>query len=261
MSETAKNTLCVVGLSVELGGTRILDDITFDVEPGTTLAIIGASGCGKTTLLKALAGLLDPLGGSIRLGSVQVESLAPYRRRIVYLNQEPLLFPHLNVFENVAFGLRMKHVPEAQVRDRVTHMLAQLELDGLEKRQPHALSGGQRQRTAFGRALIIEPALLLLDEPFSSLDPATRRSMQSLFRRVAVGLGITSLFVTHDLRETLTMGDRLAMMRAGTLHTYPDRSAFCQDPATGVMRETAFWHDLVGETVPGVQHDKSTAGS
>lgn len=255
------SALYVEGLSVELGGTRILDEVGLHVDPGTTLAIIGASGCGKTTLLKALAGLLDPSHGSIRLDAKQVEHLPSHLRGIVYLNQEPLLFPHLNVFENVAFGLRMKHVPGAQVHARVTDMLAQLELDGLEDRPPNALSGGQRQRTAFGRALIIEPELLLLDEPFSSLDPSTRGTMQALFRRVASDLGITALFVTHDLRETLTMGDQLAMMRAGRLHAYANRAAFSQDPATGVMREAAFWHNLIGEPLPGMQPGKDIAES
>jgi ABC-type Fe3+/spermidine/putrescine transport system ATPase subunit len=261
VNDLVNSALHVEGLSVELGGARILDDISFGVDPGTTLAIIGASGCGKTTLLKTLAGLIEPISGRIRLGAAQVEHVPPHRRGIVYLNQEPLLFPHLDVFENVAFGLRMQHLPEAQVRARVTHMLVQLELDGLEQRSPHALSGGQRQRAAFGRALIIEPALLLLDEPFSSLDPATRRAMQALFRRIASGLNSTALFVTHDLRETLTMGDQVAMMRAGRLHTYADREAFCLDPATGVMREATFWQDLAVGATRDARHDTDTAGS
>jgi ABC-type Fe3+/spermidine/putrescine transport system ATPase subunit len=244
MTDREPAALCIDGLGVRLGEQIVLQDVSLDVGAGATLAIIGPSGCGKTTLLRAIAGLVPPLAGRITLGEHRVDDLPPHRRGIVYLNQEPLLFPHLNLFENVAFGLRLRHQPDAAVRQRVGELLAQLELDGLEHRHPQALSGGQRQRAAFGRALIVEPSLLLLDEPFSNLDPETRTSVQQLFKDLAHARGITSMFVTHDLKESLRMGDSFAMLRAGQVHAYRDRAAFCADPATGIAREAEFWSDL-----------------
>jgi ABC-type Fe3+/spermidine/putrescine transport system ATPase subunit len=250
MTEPKPVALRIEHLGVQLGGSTVLHDVAVEVSAGDTLAIIGSSGCGKTTLLRATAGLVPSHGCRITLGEQRVDGLPPHRRGIVYLNQEPLLFPHLNLFENVAFGLRLRREPEHQLRQRVGELLSQLELDGLDKRHPQALSGGQRQRAAFGRALIVEPSLLLLDEPFSNLDPETRTSVQRLFKQLAHARGITSMFVTHDLKEALRMGDCFAMMRAGRLHAYTDRAAFCADPDTGVRRETAFWEELAATAAP-----------
>lgn len=244
MTDRLPVPLRIDNLGVDLGGHRVLQGVSLSVGAGATLAIIGASGCGKTTLLRAIAGLLPLTAGQITLGVRRVETVAPQRRGIVYLNQEPLLFPHLNVFDNIAFGLRLRGQPERRIRGRVDELLLQLELDGLARRAPQALSGGQRQRAAFGRALIVAPALLLLDEPFSNLDPETRISMQAVFKQLAHARGITALFVTHDLKESLRMGDRFAMLRGGRLQHYPDQASFCADPATGVAREAAFWGEL-----------------
>lgn len=247
MSDRPPIPLQIDDLGVDLGGQRVLHEVSLAVEAGATLAIIGASGCGKTTLLRAIAGLLPLTTGRICLGTRRVDALPPQRRGVVYLNQEPLLFPHLDVFDNIAFGLRLRHQAERTIRAQVEALLVQLELEGLAKRPPQALSGGQRQRAAFGRALIVAPSLLLLDEPFSNLDPDTRISMQQLFKRLAHARGITAVFVTHDLKESLRMGDRFAMMRNGGLRHYPDRAAFCADPATGVAREAAFWGELAAQ--------------
>lgn len=249
MTDSIAPILRVEHLDVRLGGHLVLREVSFAVEANTTMAVIGGSGCGKTTLLRAIAGLIVAERGRVMLGTQDVVSLAPHRRGIVYLNQETLLFPHLNLFENVAFGLRLRRLSDSEIRERVREMIAQLELDGLELRHPHALSGGQRQRAAFGRALAVDPALLLLDEPFSNLDADTRTSMQELFKRVARERGITALFVTHDLKESLRVGDRFAMIRAGRLQTYTDRENFCADPATGVDREARFWRTFVGGPV------------
>lgn len=244
MTDRAALPLHVDDLGVNLGGQRVLQGVSLAIDTGATLAIIGASGCGKTTLLRAIAGLLPLTAGRIVLGAQRVDVLPPQRRGIVYLNQEPLLFPHLNVFDNIAFGLRLRHRAERTIRKQVEELLMQLELDGLAARPPQALSGGQRQRAAFGRALIVAPSLLLLDEPFSNLDPETRISMQQVFKRLAHARGITALFVTHDLKESLRMGDHFAMLRGGRLQHYANRAAFCADPATGVAREASFWNDL-----------------
>ncbi len=241
----------VQNIAVRLGGDLIFDAVSLAAEARTTLAVIGASGSGKTTLLRAIAGLVPIARGSIHLGGRRVDALPPNRRNIVYLNQEPLLFPHLDLFDNMAFGLRLRKVADADVRGRVDALIGSLELDGLGGRFPHALSGGQRQRAAFGRALAVEPAMLLLDEPFSNLDPRTRASMQLLFKRVSRERGISAIFVTHDLKESLQIGDRFAVLRDGRLRVFGDRAAFCRDPSSGVAREAQYWSEVATPVAGG----------
>ena len=234
----------VRGLSKAFGGERVLDRLDLDLAHSQTLAVLGRSGCGKTTLLKILAGLCAADEGSVRLGERDLDGVPPQARGVVYLYQEPLLFPHLDVFENVAFGLRLRRTPAAALRGRVEEMLAALELEAHARKRTAQLSGGQRQRVAFGRALITNPTLLLLDEPFGNLDVEIRGQMQRLFQRVARRFAITSLFVTHDLKEALLMGDRLALLRAGRLTAYASREAFVADPETGAAAERDFWVGL-----------------
>lgn len=236
--------LQVEGLGKRYGGHDVLREVRLTVPAGRTLAVVGASGGGKTTLLKIIAGLIASDSGRIKLGERDIDALPARERQAVYLYQEPLLFPHLDAFDNIAFGLRLRRVPSAELRKRVGDMIEELELTGLDKRRPEQLSGGQRQRVAFGRALIINPALLLLDEPFSNLDPDTRASMQSLLKRVAGEHRITSVFVTHDLKESLRMGNSFALLREGQLHGFADRAAFCADARSGVAREIDFWNTL-----------------
>jgi putrescine transport system ATP-binding protein len=163
----------------------VLDDVSLTLDERHTLSVLGRSGCGKTTLLKLLAGLHAPDRGRIVRRNVDVTTWPVERRDTVYIYQEPLLFPHLTVHENVAFGLRLRGTPETDVAVRVRHMLESLDLAPHHDKAPHQLSGGQKQRVSFGRALIVNPAVLLLDEPFSSLDAETREQMQGLFKRVA----------------------------------------------------------------------------
>ena len=236
--------LTVRGLAKTFGTERVLAGLDIDLARSQTLAILGRSGCGKTTLLKILAGLCAPEAGTVCLGGRTLDQLPPQARGVVYLYQEPLLFPHLDVFENVAFGLRLRHTAVAELRTRVAEMLAALELEAHARKRPTELSGGQRQRVAFGRALIVNPTLLLLDEPFGNLDVEIRAQMQGLFQQIARRFAITSLFVTHDLKEALLMGDRLALLRAGRLTAYPSREAFVADTETGAARERAFWLSL-----------------
>lgn len=237
--------LQVRGLCKQWPGQVVLRNVSFDVAQGQTLAILGASGCGKSTLLKGLAGLEAPDGGDIVLGGRSISLLPPAARQTVYLYQEPLLFPFLDVFENIAFGLRLRRLPEATIAARVAKLVTELELETLERRDPEHLSGGQRQRVAFGRALAVEPRLLLLDEPFSSLDALTRQTMQKLFRRLAAEHRITALFVTHDVQEALTVGDHHAILDThGQLKLYRDRAQFCADPASGVATQRAFWEAI-----------------
>ena len=241
MGKASGAPLRVDGLSVNLGGRVVLRDVSFTLESHSTMVILGESGCGKTTLLRAIAGLHGPVEGRILLGGQKPVAPAGAGRGIVYLNQEPLLFPHLTLFENIAFGLRVRRLPEAQIGARVGSLISSLELSGMERRHPLALSGGQRQRVAFGRALAVQPTLMLLDEPFSNLDPETRATMQDLFKRIARERGITALFVTHDLKESIRLGDVFAILRDATLRTFSNLSAFCADSESGVAREIAFW--------------------
>ncbi|HMS68125.1 MAG TPA: ATP-binding cassette domain-containing protein, partial [Saprospiraceae bacterium] len=174
---------------------EVVKDLNFTLAAHQTLSILGQSGGGKTTMLKIIGGLVRPDGGHIYLNGHLIDDVTPEKRSIVYLYQEDLLFPHLNVFENIAFGLKIKKINASEITDRVQQMIASLELKGQEKKMPHQLSGGQRQRVSFGRAIITNPALLLLDEPFGSLDTGTRTRMQDLFKRIASEFRITSLFV------------------------------------------------------------------
>lgn len=223
---------------------KVVKDLNFTLSAHHTLSILGQSGCGKTTMLKIIGGLVKPDSGHIYLNGVLMDEVIPEKRSIVYLYQEDLLFPHLTVFENIAFGLRIKKTNATEINDKVNQMIASLELQGQEKKMPHQLSGGQRQRVSFGRAIIINPALLLLDEPFGSLDTGTRERMQDLFKRIASEFSITSLFVTHDLKEAILMGDQIGYMKSGQLKVYDSQEAFIQDDHTGVRKEIDFWKGL-----------------
>jgi len=241
--------LRVENLAKAFRGESVLRGVSFGLESHRTLSVLGRSGCGKTTLLKSLAGLLEIDGGEISLQGHRLNGLRPQHRNVVYLCQEPLLFPHLDVWENVVFGLRLRGVAETELRTRAEELIQSLELAAHTRKMPAQLSGGQRQRAAFGRALIVQPALLLLDEPFSNLDPEIRAAMQQLFKRVARQFAITSIFVTHDLKESLLMGDRFAHLAEGRLHVYETREEFIADPLTGVGREIEFWNSIRSEAM------------
>jgi ABC-type Fe3+/spermidine/putrescine transport system ATPase subunit len=236
--------LDVRGLSKSFGAEKVLEDVSFLLAERRTLSVLGRSGCGKTTLLKLLAGLQEPDGGAILRRGADIARVPVERRDVVYLYQEPLLFPHLTVFENVAFGLRLRRAPADRIAKDVAQMLVSLDLLDQRDKAPHQLSGGQRQRVSFGRALIVGPSLLLLDEPFSSLDVETRGQMQALFKRVAALYAITAIFVTHDLKEALLVGDSMATIRGGRLKAYESKQAFVDDPESGVGSEVDFWKSL-----------------
>lgn len=224
-------------------GQPVLSDVSFALPQHTTLSILGRSGCGKSTLLKVIAGIEEADGGRLLLHGKDIIHTKPAARNIVYLFQEALLFPHLSVFENMAFGLRIRREKIAEIKRRVEEMAGSLELEAHLFKRPHQLSGGQKQRVAFGRALIIQPPLILLDEPFSNLDTEIRASMQALYKKVAKQVGLTALFVTHDIKEALIMGDAMAYMLEGKLEVYASKKAFMQDEKTGVQKEIQFWKD------------------
>ena len=236
--------LSVQHLSKAFGPEKVIRELSFGLPEGQTLGVLGRSGGGKTTLLKLIAGLLPPDGGKVLLNGKDITHLPPQERRVVYLYQEPLLFPHLTVFENVAFGLRLRKENEPDIRQKTEEMLGSLGLDGQARKMPHQLSGGQKQRTSFGRALVIRPELVLLDEPFGNLDVETRTAMQGLFKDLAAAHSISAVFVTHDLKEAMLMGDRLAYLEGGKLRVYDTIQEFIRDPSTGVGPELDFWQRL-----------------
>ena len=233
--------LKVVNISKSYGSTKVLRHCNLSLEKGAVLSILGRSGCGKTTMLKILAGLLDPDSGEIWLDGHAIHQKTARERGFLYIYQEPMLFPHLNVWQNIAFGLKVRGIREAEARTQAGRLIEELELSGLDERMPDELSGGQKQRVAFGRALILSPAVLLLDEPFGNLDAVTRAGMQTLFRSTANRHGTTSIFVTHDIREALTVGDRFAIMDAGEIFYFHEKRAFLADPRSGAGEERLFW--------------------
>ena len=204
-------------LSRRYGATAAVDRLDLSVAPGELLALLGPSGCGKTTTLRMVAGFVDPSAGRILLDGADITRTPAHRRGMGMVFQSYALFPHLTVAENIAFGLRRRRTPRAEVADRVARTIALLRLDGLGDRLPRQLSGGQQQRVAVGRALVIAPRVLLLDEPFSNLDALLREGTRVELRRLQSSLRLTTLFVTHDQAEAMAISDRVAVMNAGRL--------------------------------------------
>lgn len=239
--------LSVQHITKSFEGKPILQDLTLYVPDRSTVSILGRSGSGKTTLLKILAGLTPPDSGSILLDHNDISTVPSGKRNIVYIYQESLLFPHLDVFENVAFGLRVRKLPADEINKRTRAMLRDLGLEDKLENKPHELSGGQQQRVSFGRALIVNPKILLLDEPFGNLDTATRGEMQSLFKRITKQYEITSVFVTHDLKEAILMGDQIGLLKNGGVRLYETKKEFIQDSDSGVKQERDFWQSITDE--------------
>jgi putative spermidine/putrescine transport system ATP-binding protein len=219
-------------VSKHYGGTVAVEDVSLEVVPGELVALLGPSGCGKTTTLRMIAGFVRPTSGAIRIGGRDMTALPPHRRNTGMVFQSYALFPHLSVAENIAFGLKRRRAPKEEIRRRVDDIVAVLRLQGLEQRLPRQLSGGQQQRVAVGRALVINPAVLLLDEPFSNLDAQLRESTRVEMRRLQQRLGITTVFVTHDQAEALSIADRIAVMNAGRIEQVGDPTAVYRRPAS-----------------------------
>jgi len=236
--------LQVTNISKSFGGEEVLRDLSFTLQISKTLSILGRSGSGKTTLLKIISGLTSPDKGDIRWNSKQMNHIRPAKREMIYLYQESLLFPHMSVFDNMAYGLKIRNTAKSAQKKRVEVMLEKLGLENMAQKMPNQLSGGQKQRVSFGRALIVKPRLLLLDEPFGNLDVETREKMQQLFKDIAHDMGITSIFVTHNLKEAILMGDCIAHMQNGRLYTYESIDEFIYSEKTGVQDEIAFWQGL-----------------
>ena len=205
------------GVTKRYGATMAADHVSLTAEKGSFTTLLGPSGCGKTTLLRIVAGLETPDNGTVRIGGRDMAGVPIHKRNIGIVFQNYALFPHLSVFENIAFGLRYHNVGKGEVHDRVAAMLDLVRLPGREQARPATLSGGQRQRVALARALVIEPEVLLLDEPLSALDANLRDEMRIELRSIQERLGVTTIFVTHDQGEALAMSDRIAVLRAGSV--------------------------------------------
>ena len=219
------------------GAVVAVADVSLTVRAGEFLTLLGPSGCGKTTLLRLIAGFETPDTGAVLLGGTDVTTVPPHRRDVNQVFQSYALFPHLNVRENIAFGLRMQRIASAEIAKRVSGVIALVSLGGCEERKPHQLSGGQRQRVALARALAPRPAVLLLDEPLAALDARLRQAMQLELKRLQRQVGTTFVFVTHDQEEALTMSDRIALVNRGRIEQLGSVQEIYHRPATAFAAE------------------------
>jgi spermidine/putrescine transport system ATP-binding protein len=220
------------GVTKRFGDFVAVDDMSLEIPPGQFFSLLGPSGCGKTTTLRMIGGFEEVSEGKIYLGDTEVTDLPPFKRATNTVFQSYALFPHLSVFENIAFGLRRRATPTNEIRHQVAFMLNLVELPGYEERRPSQLSGGQQQRVALARALVNNPQVLLLDEPLGALDLKLRKQMQIELKRIQSEIGITFIFVTHDQEEAMTMSDRIAVMRAGRIEQLGTPEELYERPAT-----------------------------
>ena len=250
------NDIEVTGVTKAYGaGPPAVDDVSFGVEPGHVLSLLGPSGCGKTTTMRMIAGLVSPTSGAIAIKGRPVAGIPVHRRNIGMLFQSYALFPHLDVAGNVAFGLQMRRLPRTEVARRVAGALDMVKLSHLADRMPHQLSGGQQQRVALARALVIEPAVLLLDEPLGALDKKLREGMQIELSQLQRRLGLTTLMVTHDQDEALTLSDRIAVMRDGRIEQMGAPAEIYDRPVSRFVASfigtSNFFRGRLGETHDG----------
>lgn len=232
----------IEGVNKIYGSNHVVRDLNLSIEEGEFLTLLGSSGCGKTTTLRMIAGFEEPTSGTIMVEGERVEEKEPFERNVNTVFQSYALFPHKTIYDNIAYGLKMKKVPKAEIRERVTEMMEMVQLSGFEKRYPSQLSGGQKQRVAIARALINRPRVLLLDEPLGALDLKLRKQMQLELKRLQKKLNITFIYVTHDQEEALTMSDRIAVMHDGIIDQLASPTEIYEHPAT------KFVATFIGET-------------
>jgi putative spermidine/putrescine transport system ATP-binding protein len=244
--------LAVRRLRKSFGAVVAVDDVSLDAAPGEFLSLLGPSGCGKSTLLRMVAGLVEPDGGEIVLAGEGITRVAVHKRNLGLVFQSYALFPHMTVFENVAFGLRRRSVAAAELGSRVERMLELVRLGPLGARHPRELSGGQQQRVALARALVTEPRVLLLDEPLSNLDALLREEMRVELKRLQERLGTTMIFVTHDQAEALILSDRVVVMEAGRVEQIGRPEEVYRRPATAFVARFLGRANFLGGTVAEV---------
>ena len=216
-------------------GEAVLDNISLEISKGEFITLLGSSGCGKTTTLRIIAGLEQPDAGNVWLDGREVTGLEPNQRDVNTVFQNYALFPHMNVAENIGYGLKLKKVPKSEIRKKVSQMLELVQLEGYEKRKPSELSGGQKQRVAIARALVNNPEVLLLDEPLGALDLQLRRAMQIELKHLQKKLGITFIYITHDQEEAINMSDRIAVMKDGRIEQIGTPDEIYNHPKTSYV--------------------------
>ncbi len=237
-----KNIISLENVAVSFDGEKILNDISLDIKDKEFVTLLGPSGCGKTTTLRIIGGFLKPDSGSVKFEGKEISNIPPYKRNVNTVFQRYALFPHLNVFDNIAFGLKVKKFSDKEIQKRVGEMLELVNLKGYEKRSIDRLSGGQQQRVAIARALVNEPKVLLLDEPLGALDLKLRKEMQTELKRIQQSLEITFRYVTHDQEEALTMSDTVVVMNNGDIQQIGSPVDIYNEP------ENAFVADFIGES-------------
>ena len=238
----SKELIRLRDLCMAFDNEQVLDHINLYINDKEFLTLLGPSGCGKTTTLRIIGGFAMPTSGDVLFDGVRINDVPPYKRQINTVFQKYALFPHLNVYENIAFGLRMQKLPEAEIKERVMEMLETVSLKGFEHRRPDALSGGQQQRVAIARALVNRPKVLLLDEPLAALDLKLRKDMQIELKRIQQQVGITFIYVTHDQEEALTMSDTIVVMDKGSIQQIGTPEDIYNEP------KNAFVADFIGES-------------
>ena len=236
------NIISLRGIAVAFEGENVLKGIDLDIGDKEFVTLLGPSGCGKTTTLRIIGGFVEPDEGTVLFEGKDIKNLPPYKRNINTVFQKYALIPHLNVYDNIAFGLRVKKVNEEEIKDEVTKILKLVNLEGFEKRSIHKLSGGQQQRVAIARALVNKPKVLLLDEPLGALDLKLRKEMQIELKRIQKQLEITFIYVTHDQEEALTMSDTVVVMKNGVIQQIGTPVDIYNEPIN------AFVADFIGES-------------
>ena len=224
------------------GRSHVIKDVNIDFEKGHFVTFLGPSGCGKTTLLRMVAGFYEPDDGEILLNGKRIERIPPYSRNTAMVFQEYALFPHMNVFDNVSYGLRVKNRPKEEIERRVKEALDLMQLKGMEDRFPNQMSGGQQQRVAVARALVLNPEVLLLDEPLSNLDAKLRESVRVELRDIQKKMGLSTIYVTHDQSEALSMSDMIVVLKGGVVHQTGSPQEIYFEP------KTPFVADFIGTT-------------
>ncbi len=246
------------GITKRFGEFVAVDDLSLEIWAGEFFSLLGPSGCGKTTTLRMIAGFEEPTRGEISVAGEPVRGVPPYRRPVNTVFQSYAIFPHLDVFDNVAFGLRRSGVKGEELRQRVTEACAMVQLEGFEKRKPGMLSGGQQQRVALARALVNRPKVLLLDEPLGALDLKLRKEMQLELKSLQHEVGITFVYVTHDQEEALTMSDRIAVMNEGKVQQVADPATLYELPKNRFVANFIGQTNVFSGTVESVSEDKVT---
>ena len=254
-STSARGDLILKNLTKSFGEFNAVDDLSLVIPKGSFFALLGPSGCGKTTTLRMVAGLEEPTSGSIFVGETDITEMKPYRRPVNTVFQNYALFPHLTIFENIAFGLRRRGITDAEVKTAVDKVLTLIELPELAGRKPNQLSGGQQQRIAVARAIVNRPALLLLDEPLGALDLKLRRQMQIELKWIQTEIGITFVHVTHDQEEAMTMADTIAVMNKGKIEQMGTPEELYDSPKTSFVANFLGQSNLIPGKVSGSDGD------